>query len=86
MRVWVKIWKDGHMLRDTVLEDRTEDTRTHKVFRLLQQAVMELDLEKPIWLDSNVSEFQKTAKTKFYQDSFIERIPFDCLEFQVIEE
>ena len=44
------------------------------------------DLEKPIWPDSNISEFQKVNKTRFYQDSFIETIEFDYLEIQVIEE
>ena len=86
MRVWGKIWKDGHMLRDTVAEDWSDDTRTHKIFRLLEAVSMEFDLEKPIWLDANISEFRKTSKTRFGQDSFIEQIPFDCLEFQVIEE
>ena len=86
MRVWGKIWKDGHMLRDTVAEDWSDDTRTHKIFRLLEAISMEFDLEKPIWLDANISEFQKTSKTRFGRDSFIEEIPFDCLEFQVIEE
>ena len=86
MRVWGKIWKDGHMLRDTVVEDVSDDTRTHKIFRLLEEISMEFDLEKPIWLDSNVAEFKRTSKTKFTADSFIEEIPFDFLEFHVIEE
>ena len=74
------------MLRDTVAEDWSDDTRTYKIFRLLETVSMEFDLEKPIWLDANISEFRKTSKTRFGQDSFIEQIPFDCLEFQVIEE
>ena len=75
-RLWGKIFKDNHMLRDTVIEDDRNDTRTHKIF----------DLGKPIWLDSNIQEFKRHSKTRFYQDSFIEEIPFDYLELQVIEE
>ena len=36
--------------------------------------------------DSNISEFQKVSKTRFYQDNFIETVEFDYLEIQVIEE
>ena len=45
-----------------------------------------LDLEKPIWLDSNIREFQRHDRTRFSQDSFIEHIDFDFLEIQIIEE
>lgn len=44
------------------------------------------DLGKPIWLDSNVRDFQLHDKTRFKQDNFIEPIEFDFLEIQVIEE
>lgn len=85
-RLWAKIWKENHMLRDTVIIDDCEDTRTHKVFRALDEVCIRFDLGKPIWLDSNIREFQQHAKTRFRQDSFIEQIPFDYLEFQIIEE
>lgn len=85
-RLWAKIWKENHMLRDTVIIDEREDTRTHKVFRALDEVCLRFDLGKPIWLDSNIREFQRHAKTRFRQDSFIEQIPFDYLEFQIIEE
>ena len=86
MRIWGKLWQDGHMLRDTVKEDFSEETRTHKILHLLREICMEFDLEVPQWLNSNISDFQKTAKTRFTKDSFIEEIDFDFLEFQVIEE
>ncbi len=86
MRLWGKEWKDGRMLCDTVYEEESDDTRTHKVFRGLDEICRELDLERPIWLDSTVSEFQLHSKARFYQDSFIEKIPFDFLEIQIIEE
>ena len=56
------------------------------VFQALDEICYEFDLSKPIWLDVNISEFQRVAKTKFVQDNFIEQIPFDSLEIQVIEE
>ena len=39
-----------------------------------------------MWLDKNKQEFIRHARTRFYQDNFIEQIDFDYLDFQVIEE
>lgn len=85
-RLWGKIFKDNHLLQDAVVCDDSQDTRTHKIFHALDELCYTFDLEKPIWLDSNISEFQKVSKTRFRQDSFIETVDFDYLEIQVIEE
>ena len=44
------------------------------------------DLSRPIWLDSNIKEFQRVDKTRFRKDNFIDDIEFDFLEIHVIEE
>jgi hypothetical protein len=85
-RLWVREFKETHMLRDIVIEDDTADTRTHKVFNSLEKACTALDLAVPIWLDNNIKDFKRTAKTRFRSGSFIEEVPFDYLEIQVIEE
>ncbi len=85
-RLWGKIWKDNHLIKDTVICDETDDTRTHKIFHALDAVCYEFDLGKPIWLDSNIEEFRKRDKTRFRQDNFVEYIEFDYLEIQIIEE
>lgn len=85
-RLWGKIWKDNRLLKDTTVCDGTDDTRTHKIFRALDEICIQFDLGKPLWLDANVSEFKRHSKTRFSQDCFIESIDFDFLEIQVIEE
>ncbi|MDO4284088.1 MAG: hypothetical protein Q4C60_02020 [Eubacteriales bacterium] len=85
-RLWAKEWKDGRLLRDVVVEEPGRDTRTHKVFRALEQACLQLDLAQPIWLKPAVRDFQKGAKCRFTKDAFVETIEFDYLEIQVIEE
>lgn len=85
-RMWGKLWEDNRMLRDTVVEEESEDTRTHKIFRALEEICYEFDLGKPIWLDSTIQEFKRRSKARFYQDSFIEEVPFDYLEIQILEE
>lgn len=86
MRIWFKEFKENRLVADTTITDTTPETRTHKVFDALDEACYQLDLAKPIWLDKNITEFQRHSKVKFYQDSFIEEIPFDYLEMHVIEE
>lgn len=86
MRIWFKIFKDNHLLRDIVITDDSEDTRTHKIFHALERVCYEFDLSKPIWLDATTAEFKRHAKARFYQDNFVEQIDFDFLEIHVIEE
>lgn len=85
-RLWVREWKDSRMIRDTVIEDGSADTRTHKVFRTLETACGELDLAVPVWLDSTVRDFQRHSRARFTRDAFVEEIEFDYLEIWLIEE
>lgn len=86
MRIWFKVFQDNRLIQDTVIENNTEDTRTHKIFQALEQACYEFDLSKPIWLDATIAEFKRHDKARFYQDNFMEEISFDYLEIHVIEE
>lgn len=87
MRIWGKMWKSNHLIKDMTVTDNSDDTRTHKVFRALQEICHDWDLSVPIWLDSGIRDFRRTKKVRFYQDSFVgEEIPFDYLELQVLEE
>lgn len=74
------------MLQDFCIADDSDDTRTHKIFRALEEVCYQFDLAKPIWLDKNISEFKRHSKTRFMRDNFIETISFDYLEIQIIEE
>ncbi len=85
-KLWAKVWKEGHLLKDTVVEDPSEDTRTHKVFHALTRVCHDFDLAEPIWLDKNIQDFQKRARCRFTQDSFVEELDFDYLEIQILEE
>ena len=86
-RLWGKIWKKNHMVRDTVIcDDRNDINRTRKIYDALDKICVEFDLSRPIWLDKTVNDFLKTDKTRFNKDNFIDDIDFDYLEIQVIEE
>ena len=85
-RLWAKIFENNHLVKDTVIEDSGNDTRTHKVFHALDEVCYQFDLGKPIWLDATVQDFKRHDKARFTQDNFIEDIDFDYLEIHVIEE
>ena len=71
-RMWGKLMKDNHLLKDTVvcISDYSL-SRTQMVFDSL---------------DSICYEFEYHDKARFTQDNFIESVDFDFLEIQVIEE
>ena len=86
-RVWGKLFHNNRLIKDITIEIPTEGmSRTAKVYQALDDICYALDLQVPIWLDSNKREFIRLDKTRFLQDSFIETIDFDYLEFHVIEE
>lgn len=86
-RLWAKIWKDNHILRDITIENGDPKmTRTKKVLSAVEEVCYAFDLCKPLWLNVNKAEFKKMDRTRFRQDSFMEEIEFDYLEIQMIGE
>lgn len=85
-RMWSRIFKENHLIKDTVIEDPSVDTRTHKVFRALSASAEALDISTPIWLDKNIKEFGRFSHTRFTSDNFIEQPDFDYLEIRILEE
>lgn len=86
MRIWFKMFQENRLLKDMVVENNREDTRTHKIFDAMEECCLAMDLSKPIWLDSTVNEFKRHSKARFTKDNFMEEINFDYLEIHVIEE
>ncbi len=85
-RLWGKIYTGSHITEDFVIEDGSGDRRTAKVVHAVTALCRRFDLAEPIWLDANIREFQRTSRTRFSQDNFIEEIPFSFFEIQIIEE
>ena len=75
-QMWGKLVENNHILQDLTVCIDDEDTRTHKVFRALDEICDAWNLAKPIWLDTNISEFKRRSKTRFTQDNFIESLEF----------
>lgn len=61
-------------------------SRTEKVKRAIAALSEEFDIMQPIWLEAGKREFKRHARTRFYQDSFLEEIPFDYFEIEMLDE
>ena len=86
-RMWGKLWKDNHLLKDMVAYNSDYSmSRTAMVFQAVEEICQEFDLSQPIWLDANINEFKRHDRVRFTQDNFIDSIEFDYLEIHVIEE
>ena len=85
-RLWGKLYQNNKMIDDLTVTDSSEESRTHKVFSAITAICLHFDLSEPIWLDINIAEFKHRSRTRFSKDNFIDSIPFDYLEIQIIEE
>lgn len=43
MRIWFKMIRDNHLLKDYMYEEYSDDTRTHKIFRGLEEVCLVFD-------------------------------------------
>ena len=72
-RLWGKLWKDNRLLQDMVVCNGEKDlNRTGKVYRAIEEICYAFDLSRPMWLKSNITEFQKHDKVRFGKDNFVE--------------
>ena len=85
-RLWAKVFAENRLIKDVVICNDENETRTQKILGALDNACYEFDLGKPVWLDVNIRDFKRHSKVRFTQDNFIETIDFDYLEIHVIEE
>ena len=85
-RLWAKVFAENRLVKDTVIINDEDNTRTHKIMDSLEKVCYDFDLGKPVWLDANIRDFKRHSKVRFTQDNFMEKIDFDYLEIHVIEE
>ena len=72
-RLWGKIWKNNRMAADTVICDDSPDTRTHKVFRALDEICYTFDLSKPNLARYEYPGVSKARKSPVLSGQFYRR-------------
>jgi len=78
MRVWGMI-----KIEDRIKQDVTIDA--DDFMSSLMQVCEHFDLTKPIMVQKHFNEIERFGRTIFYPDDFIEAVPFDTLEIEIIE-
>ena len=72
------------ILNAVINDESREKSRTEKVLGAVTAA--EFDLPSPLWLEKNIRDFKRRARTRFTADNFLEALPFDYMEIEVLEE
>ncbi len=85
LKVWGKIWVRGRIKESLTVTDDHRDWPLEERLSLCEEMIVtQLDLARPIWLEKNRKELANFGATKFEQDNFIESIPFQSLELEII--
>lgn len=77
--IWVRGMKNGRIVKQITVPATFEDPISP-----LQEALKQLDLPNPMWLDKNQKEWDSFLQTRFYPQDFLEYLPFDRLEVEYI--
>lgn len=91
-KLWVKMYLRNRLIKNQTVEVRGEIDEDGFFTDLLGTAgdtlaeiCNSMDIENPIWFDSNREEFQQRHKTTFRSGNFMEKPEFDRLEIEIIE-
>ena len=81
-----KEFKDNRLLKDIVIEeDDPSKSRTAKVFHAVTEICMAFDLAEPIWLDSNIKEFQRRDKTRLLRITLLNPLSLIIWKFMLLK-
>ena len=76
---WVRGIKNGRIVKQVTVPATFEDP-----VEPLREALKELDLSAPLWLNKNQQEWENFSQTRFYPQDFVDSLPFDRLEVEYI--
>jgi hypothetical protein len=84
VKLYGKVIKDGKLIRETWAEPQNPsgDFRD-QLEECLIAVCKNLDIEVPLWLKKNTTDFGLYKKTSFNSDHFGESIKFDRLEIEL---
>ncbi len=77
MKYWVKL-KTEDIIRTHITVDAPD------LVGALVEGCNALDLSKPVLCEKHHSEMKRFSRTLFYPDDFVDSVPFDALEVELI--
>ncbi|MBR6028104.1 MAG: hypothetical protein IKP40_03365 [Clostridia bacterium] len=78
--LWVRVIRRHKIERQTVEPCAPEEVR-----EALTEACRKLDLSAPVWLPRHERDWRDFSQTRFSPDDFMESVPFDRLEIELID-
>ena len=82
-RIWGKVIKDGHVIRQTTYEREEKFTYAH-FFNYLADICDALDVPTPVLLKTSIFNYAKFNHVIFRPSDFMEDVPFDRLVLENI--
>ncbi|HIZ63822.1 MAG TPA: hypothetical protein H9670_04530 [Firmicutes bacterium] len=82
-RIWGKVIKDGHIIRQTTYEREEKFTYAH-FFNYLADICDALDVPTPVLLKTSIFNYAKFNHVIFRPSDFMEDVPFDRLVLENI--
>jgi hypothetical protein len=82
-RIWGKVIKDGHIVRQTTYEREEKFTYAH-FFNYLADICDALDVPTPVLLKTSIFNYAKFNHVIFRPSDFMEDVPFDRLVLENI--
>jgi hypothetical protein len=84
LKLYGRLIKQGKLLKETGAVPKNDDGDFRdQLEECLIAVCKELDIEVPIWLKKNTTEFALYRKTSFNSDHFGEAIKFDRFEIEL---
>ena len=82
-RIWAKVMKEGHIVRQTNYS-REEKFTYSRFFEYLTEICGELDVPTPVLLKAHIFNYAKFNHVAFRPSDFMESVPFDRLVLENI--
>lgn len=85
LRVWCRVMRHNKIIEEIVTESNAAEDAA-ALTEALHTACVKFDIARPLWLSANDRDMERYRRTTLTQDNFIEHIPFDKLEIEILEE
>lgn len=85
LTLWGKLFKDGKIIAaDTYTSKKSE--MSEALLDCIEHFAKAFDMEAPMWQSTHTKQLGLFRKATFKADDFIDSIPFDRFEIQILEE
>lgn len=86
IRTWGKLIKNNRLIKHETIETLYSPTTDDNLNLLTEQLCDKLDIPRPLILSKNIKQMIKFGQTKFLKDDFMETLPYDKFELEILME